>query len=119
LLAEIAMSQSISAAEIAAIEALQSQARRSAAHLVKRRARAFAKHPMSLETLYPGLAVAEPATLIAVAGHLLDRARNTPQRWFGFGGEVTALNAKAALLYGRALRAKSHQSRDAGTLSRI
>jgi hypothetical protein len=42
--------------------------------------------------------------MIAVAEHLLSRARHDPQRWFGFGGEVTALNAKAALILGRVLR---------------
>lgn len=101
------MAQQLLRAEDRALEALEAQARRSATHMLKRRARAFAQNPMSLETLYPGLAAAEPATLIAIAEHLLDRAR-LPARWFGFGGEVTALNAKAALLYGRALRRKRH-----------
>jgi hypothetical protein len=91
-------------AEAATLEALRAKARRSAAHLVKTRARAFAKRPMALEVLYPGLAAAKPETLIAIAEHLLERQRSNPQRWFGFGGEVTALNAKAVLLYGRALR---------------
>ena len=66
--------------------------------------------PMALETLYPGLAVARPETLIAVAEHLLEIERKNPRRWFGFGGEVKALNAKAALLLGRTLRrAGRHQ----------
>jgi hypothetical protein len=94
----------LSLAEAAAFAALDAQARRSAAHLVKQRARAFALRPSELETLYPGLAVATPGKLIAIAEHLLEAARNGRQRWFGFGGEVTALNAKAALLYGRMLR---------------
>jgi hypothetical protein len=94
-----------------ALEALRSQASRSAAHLIKQRARAFAKRPMALETLYPGLASATPETLIAIAEHLLETERRAPQRWFGFGGEVKALNAKAALLYGRALRRAARLSR--------
>jgi hypothetical protein len=98
------MSTPRSFAEAAAFAALDAQARRSAAHLVKQRARAFALRPSELEALYPGLAVAAPDKLIAIAAHLLETARNGRQRWFGFGGEVTALNAKAALLYGRALR---------------
>ncbi len=98
------MSTSPVPAEAAAFAAIGAQARRSAAHVIKQRARAFALRPIELETLYPGLAVATPGKLIAIAEHLLERARTGRQRWFGFGGEVTALNAKAALLYGRALR---------------
>jgi hypothetical protein len=87
-----------------AAEALRAQARRTAAHMVKGRARDYARRPMQLEILYPGLAVADPKTLIAVATHLLGKEREEPRRWFGFGGEVSALNAKAALLLGRTLR---------------
>jgi hypothetical protein len=87
-----------------AAEAIAAQARRIAAHLVKCRARDYARRPMRLETLYPGLAAARPEALIAVAEHLLEIERLNPRRWFGFGGEVKALNAKAALLLGRALR---------------
>jgi hypothetical protein len=93
--------------EVAA--ALAAQARRTAAHMVKCRARDYARRPMALEILYPGLAAATPETLIAVAEHLLDVERKNPRRWFGFGGEVKALNAKAALLLGRALRQKTRQ----------
>lgn len=94
----------LSLAEAAVFAAIDAQARRSAAHLVKQRARAFARRPSELEALYPGLAVATPGKLIAIAEHLLESARNGRQRWFGFGGEVSAVNAKAALLYGRMLR---------------
>jgi hypothetical protein len=93
-----------------ALEAIRRQARRSAIHMLKCRARDYARRPFELENLYPGLAAAPPDVMIAVAEHLLGRARRNPQRWFGFGGEVTALNAKAALLLGRALR-RSAQSR--------
>jgi len=47
--------------------------------------------------------------LIAIAEHLLLAAAEDPQRWFGFGGEVKALNAKAALLLGRLRR--RHEAR--------
>jgi hypothetical protein len=87
-----------------AAEAMRAQARRTAAHMVKSRARDYARRPMQLEILYPGLAVADPQTLVAVATHLLNKERKEPRRWFGFGGEVSALNAKAALLLGRTLR---------------
>jgi hypothetical protein len=98
------MPQPSPSAETETLEALRAQARRSAAHQLKIRARAYAKRPMALEALYPGLAAAQPKTLIAIAEHLLESERQAPSRWFGFGGEVKALNAKAALLYGRALR---------------
>jgi hypothetical protein len=60
---------------------------------------------MALETL----GAAGPATLIAVAEHLLEIERENPRRWFGFGGEAKALNAKAALLLGRALRRRKRE----------
>src|SRR5579872_5134681 len=98
------MPQPVTKAETRAFEALAAQARRSAAAALKRRARAYAKSPMALETLYPGLAAASPQTMIAIAEHLLENEPRAPQRWFGFGAEIQALNANAALLYGRALR---------------
>ncbi len=101
------MRESLGPAEQRALEEIRARARRSAVSILKQRARVFAKRPMTLESLYPGLAAAEPETVIAVAQHLLDKERRAPQRWFGFGGEVGALNAKAALLYGRALRRTS------------
>jgi len=85
-------------------EAVRAQARRTAAHMVKARARDYARRPMQLEILYPGLATAGPDVLIAIATHLLGRRRAEPQRWFGFGGEISALNARAALLLGRTLK---------------
>lgn len=91
-------------------EAIAAQARRTAAHMVKCRARDYARRPMWLEALYPGLAAARPQALIAVAEHLLEIERKNPRRWFGFGGEVKALNAKAALLLGRALRRAEQRS---------
>ena len=85
-------------------EALHAQARRTATFMLKRRARDYARRPMQLEILYPGLAAAAPDVLIAVAAHLMENERKNPRRWFGFGGEIGALNAKAALLLGRTLR---------------
>lgn len=87
-----------------AVAEIAAQARRTAAHMVKFRARHYARRPIALESLYPGLSAAKPETLIAVAEHLLETERHDPRRWFGFGGEVKALNAKAALLLGRVLR---------------
>jgi hypothetical protein len=42
--------------------------------------------------------------MVAVAKHLIETARQAPRRWFGFGGEVPILNAKAVLLLARVLR---------------
>jgi hypothetical protein len=97
--------------EFNAAEAFAAQARRTATHRVKCRARDYARPPMALEVLYPGLAAAKPETLIAVAQHLLETERKNPRRWFSFGGEVKALNAKAALLLGRAMRRAGRDER--------
>ncbi|MGA7384189.1 MAG: hypothetical protein WBW81_05715 [Methylocella sp.] len=84
--------------------ALRAQATRTAVDLIKDRARAYAKRPMTLENVFPGLSAAAPETIIAVAKRLLAAERKAPRRWFGFGGEVPILNAKAVLLSARALR---------------
>jgi len=84
--------------------AFRSQARRTAIFLIKCRARAYARAPLSLENLFPGLSCAPPDVMIAIAEHLLQVERQTMRRWFGFGGETPALNAQAVLLLGRSLR---------------
>jgi hypothetical protein len=84
--------------------ALRAQATCTAVDLIKERARAYAKRPMTLENVFPGLSAAAPETIIAVAKNLIATERNAPRRWFGFGGEVPILNAKAVLLSARALR---------------
>ncbi|MGQ0446193.1 MAG: hypothetical protein ACT4O2_13975 [Beijerinckiaceae bacterium] len=92
------------AARANAEAALRAQAKRTALVLIKDRARAYAKRPMSLENVSPGLSAEAPETIIAIAKHLIALERNSPRRWFGFGGEVPLLNAKAILLSARALR---------------
>jgi hypothetical protein len=84
--------------------ALRAQAKRTAVFLIKHRARAYAQRPMTLETVFPGLSAAAPDTMAAVAKHLIETETQTPRRWFGFGGEVPILNARAVLLFARALR---------------
>jgi hypothetical protein len=84
--------------------ALRAQATRTAVDLIKERARAYAKRPMALENVFPGLSAAGPETVVAVAKHLIAAERNAPRRWLGFGGGVPILNAKAVLLSARALR---------------
>ena len=83
---------------------LAAAARRSVRHIIKTRARHYARRPMTLEALHPGLSMASPATLLAIAEHLVERETLSPRRWFGFGGEVNLVNARAARLLGRAAR---------------
>lgn len=89
-------------AELAA--ALRAQARRAAHQMVKDRARAYARRPRDLDAFAPGLAAAAPETLIAAGAHLLRLEASAPRRWFGFGAEAPALNARALMLLGRTLR---------------
>jgi hypothetical protein len=84
--------------------ALRTHARSLAAQLIKRRARAYFRRPTALETLTPGLSCAAPDQMIAIATHLLTQERAVQKRWFAFGGEAPALNARAALLLGRVFR---------------
>jgi hypothetical protein len=72
---------------------------------IKNRARAFLKCPMALDALLPGLTErAAPDAILTLAKQMMVKERDTPRRWFGFGGEAPMLNAKALLLYGRILR---------------
>jgi hypothetical protein len=89
-------------AELAA--ALKAQARRTAHQMIKYRARAYARRPRDLDAIAPGLAAAAPETLIAAGADLLRLEAGAPRRWFGFGAEVGALNARALMLLGRTLR---------------
>ena len=91
----------------AARDDMAGAARRAACHMIKARARHYGRRPGALDARSPGLAAAPPSTLVAVAEHLVARERTSPRRWFGFGGEVTLLNARAALLLGRALRRRA------------
>jgi len=84
--------------------ALRAQATRTAVVLIKDRARAYAKRPMMLENFFSGLSAAAPETIMAVAKRLIAAEGKAPRRWFGFGGEVPILNAKAVLLSARARR---------------
>jgi hypothetical protein len=86
---------------------LRTQAIRTAVTLIKNRARTFAKSPMLLETVRPGLASTMPETVIAVARDLVMTHRDSPCRWFGAGGEIPAVSVKAVLLFGRTLCRRS------------
>ena len=79
-------------------------ARTAAWTMVKARARFYDRYPLALDALHPGLAHAPAATLVAIGQHLIERESRSPRRWFGFGGEVGLVNARATLLLGRARR---------------
>lgn len=81
-----------------------------AARLVKDRARRFARNPLTLDAVFPGLANADPGTMIDVGLYLLEGERRNPRRWFGFGGEVPAVNARAVILLGRVRRRLGRRS---------
>jgi hypothetical protein len=91
--------------------ALRAQARCTAVDLIKDRARAYAKRLTTLDDVFPGLSAVAPETIIGVAKHLIAAERNAPRRWFGFGGEVPILNAKAVLLSARARRRDAERAR--------
>jgi hypothetical protein len=70
---------------------------------------------MALENVFPGLSAAAPETVVAVvAVHLIAAERNAPRRWFGLGGEVPILNAKAVLLSARASAGTKDAARESG-----
>ncbi len=83
---------------------IQAQAARTACYMVKCRARAYAQQPIGLDAVTPGLSGATPEVLIAVGADLLRMEAEAPRRWFGFGGDAPAFNARAIMLLGRALR---------------
>lgn len=98
------MSDQILFADSDRANAFQSQANRAVAALTKQRARAYARSPEHLDMIRPALSRASPDDMITVAIHLLRREKDTPRRWFGFGAEVPALNARAIILLGRVRR---------------
>jgi hypothetical protein len=80
------------------------QARRTTLQMIKYRARTYARRPRDLDAIAPGLSGAAPETLIAASADLLRLEAGAPRRWFGFGAETPALNARALMLLGRTLR---------------
>lgn len=87
-----------------AYASIQRQAKRTVGFFIKCRVREYRRRPMMLEVLSPHLSCANGVRLIAWGEHLLERERLMPQRWFGFGGEVRSINARAVILLGRFYR---------------
>ncbi len=94
----------LSSARADLVAAFWSQAHLTSLHLIKHRARTYAERPLDLDAIAPGLSGAAPETLISFAADLLCVETATSRRWFGFGGEVALLNARALMLLGRTRR---------------
>jgi hypothetical protein len=94
----------LSAARADLAAAFRSQANFTTLHAIKRRARTISERPLDLDAIATGLSGAGPETLIAVGADLLRQETYAARRWFGFGGEVAALNARALMLLGRTRR---------------
>lgn len=98
-----------------AIVEMASCARKTAAREIKNRARLMLVSDEQVEkTLYSldaHFAFQTPELLIRSALAALERERNSPRRHFGFGAEVPAINARAALLVGRFWRRHPEKKR--------
>jgi hypothetical protein len=81
-------------AQVNAETAIYTQARSSVACLVKQRARAYARRPLTLENVFPGLTAAAPEAMLAMAKHLFETERQTPRRWFGFAAKSQSLTPR-------------------------
>jgi hypothetical protein len=77
--------------------------------IVKRRARYYRDDPLRLEAVAAGLWCASPETLIATGKTKLNNERRFPSRNFGFGGEVSCINARALIVLGRYQRRVWHE----------
>jgi hypothetical protein len=88
---------------------LKAQAARTVRRVVKDRARAYALRPRDLEAIGDGMISLSPRDLVTVLSQLNAVATMRGSRWFGFGGEVQALNLCGARLYARYSRAKARQ----------
>jgi hypothetical protein len=92
-----------STAREAAYAALRTQAQRTARREIKDRARAYALRPRELDAIVSNLSAHQPKQMVQV----LESIRFPSNwRWFGFGGEIPAINMRGAMLYARYARAK-------------
>ena len=88
---------------------IEARARAVAIDNVKRRARYYALYPSNLESIVPGLSFLRPRGIV---NRLRIIAIESPvERYFGFGGEVPAINRKGAMLYARWSRLVAYKAR--------
>jgi len=67
---------------------------------VKRRARHYALYPSSLESIAPGLSLLRPRGIVNQLQNITE-IELPIERYFGFGGEIRAINRRGAMLYAR------------------
>jgi hypothetical protein len=87
--------------------AFRAQAKRTVHSYIKDRAREYALRPRDLDAIAGGLSRLSPKNLIISLWPW--PVQPMPMRYFGFGGEVQALNLRGAMLFARYARAKAHQ----------
>jgi hypothetical protein len=91
---------------------IEARARAVAIDNVKRRARHYALYPSSLEAIEPGLSLLRPRGIV---NHLqsITEVELPIERYFGFGGEIRAINRRGAMVYARWSRYVFHKLRKA------
>jgi hypothetical protein len=87
---------------------IEARARAVAIDNVKRRARLYAPYPSSLESISPGLSLLRPRGIVNQLQSITE-VELPIERYFGFGGEIRAINRKGAMLYARYSRFVFHR----------
>lgn len=98
-----------------ACKAIEAEARATGRAVIKMRARAYALRPRDLDAIADGLFNLCPRDLVAALRQINAVGVMRGRRWFGFGGEVQAINLRGAMLYARYARAKERFLRAAIT----
>lgn len=89
---------------------IEARARAVAIDNVKRRARHYALYPSSLESIKPGLSLLRPRGIVNQLQSITE-VELPIERYFGFGGEIRAVNRRGAMLYARFSRLLAHKAR--------
>ena len=88
---------------------IEARARAVAIDSVKRRARHYALYPSSLESIEPGLSLLRPRGIVNQLQSIAE-VELPIERYFGFGGEIRAINRKGAMVYARWSRLISYKA---------
>jgi hypothetical protein len=89
---------------------IETRARAVAIDNVKRRARHYALYPSSLESIAQGLSFLRPCGLVNQLQNIAE-VELPIERYFGFGGEIRAINRRGAMLYARWSRLIAYKAR--------
>jgi len=76
---------------------IEAQAKRCLRGAIKDRAWAYARHPRDMDAISEDLSSLPPKILVCALEIIIEHKT----RWFGFGGEVSAINLRGATLYAR------------------